>query len=217
MIDWFNPPSEKLPHGDDFRVGPKSDRTPHDKTVLYCTINSFRDISCINQTQKINAALFRIQKNRSLWLCSTVLSRYVESLHSGIIPVGQFSRKCAKSINQAQTFIVNLYNHFDLIGLLDSHHTICFYGGGAKVTQNNGIIQHITRRHHALHTFDPSFVWFVAQLLENKPVRWRFSRAVRTGSIFCHNNPSATKNKYWPILFLISTGNLVGKRSLIRP
>ena len=25
LIDWFNPPSEKLPHGDDFRVGPKSD------------------------------------------------------------------------------------------------------------------------------------------------------------------------------------------------
>ena len=23
LIDWFNPPSEKLPHGDDFRVGPK--------------------------------------------------------------------------------------------------------------------------------------------------------------------------------------------------
>ena len=27
LIDWFNPPSEKLPHGDDFRVGPKSDST----------------------------------------------------------------------------------------------------------------------------------------------------------------------------------------------
>ena len=25
LIDWFSPPSEKLPHGDDFRVGPKSD------------------------------------------------------------------------------------------------------------------------------------------------------------------------------------------------
>ena len=62
-------------------------------------------------------------------------------LHSGIIPVGQFSRKCAKSIDQAQTFMVNLYNHFGLIGLLDSHRPICFYGGGAKVTQHNGIIQ----------------------------------------------------------------------------
>ena len=28
------PPSEKLPHGDDFRVGPKSDRTPRDNTVF---------------------------------------------------------------------------------------------------------------------------------------------------------------------------------------
>ena len=34
LIDWFNPWSEKLPHGDDFRVGPKSDRTPRDNTLL---------------------------------------------------------------------------------------------------------------------------------------------------------------------------------------
>ena len=27
LIDWFNPPSEKSPHGDNFRVGPKSDST----------------------------------------------------------------------------------------------------------------------------------------------------------------------------------------------
>ena len=33
LIDWFNPLSEKLPHGDDFRVGPKSDRAPRDNTV----------------------------------------------------------------------------------------------------------------------------------------------------------------------------------------
>ena len=31
LIDWFNLPSEKLPHGDDIRLGPKSDRTPPDK------------------------------------------------------------------------------------------------------------------------------------------------------------------------------------------
>ena len=31
--------------------------------------------------------------------------------------------------------------NFDLIGLLDSYRTICFYGGGAKVTQQNGMIQ----------------------------------------------------------------------------
>ena len=34
LIDWFNPPSEKLPHGDDFRVGPKSDRTLRDNAVF---------------------------------------------------------------------------------------------------------------------------------------------------------------------------------------
>ena len=35
LIDWFNPPLEKLPHGDDFRVGLKSGRTPRDNTVLF--------------------------------------------------------------------------------------------------------------------------------------------------------------------------------------
>ena len=33
LIDWFNPPSEKLPHGDDFRVSPKRDSTWRDNTV----------------------------------------------------------------------------------------------------------------------------------------------------------------------------------------
>ena len=33
LIDWFNPPSEKLPHGDDFRVGPKV--TEHRGTIQY--------------------------------------------------------------------------------------------------------------------------------------------------------------------------------------
>ena len=36
LIDWCNPSSEKLPHGNDFRVGPKSDRTPRDNTVSVC-------------------------------------------------------------------------------------------------------------------------------------------------------------------------------------
>ena len=36
LIDWLSPPSEKLPHKDDFRVGPKSDRTPRDNAVLCC-------------------------------------------------------------------------------------------------------------------------------------------------------------------------------------
>ena len=35
MIDWLNSPSEKLPHGDDFRVGPKSDGAPRDNTVPF--------------------------------------------------------------------------------------------------------------------------------------------------------------------------------------
>ena len=34
LIDWFNPLSEKLPHGDDFRVGPKSDRPLRANTLL---------------------------------------------------------------------------------------------------------------------------------------------------------------------------------------
>ena len=34
LIDWFNPPLEKLSQGDDFRVGPKSDRTPQDNTLI---------------------------------------------------------------------------------------------------------------------------------------------------------------------------------------
>ena len=41
LIDWCNPPSEKLPHGDDFRVGPKSDGTPRDKTVNLFIIDLF--------------------------------------------------------------------------------------------------------------------------------------------------------------------------------
>ena len=39
LIDWFNSPSEKLPHGDDFRVGPKNDRTQRDT-------QTFDDFSC---------------------------------------------------------------------------------------------------------------------------------------------------------------------------
>ena len=31
--------------------------------------------------------------------------------------------------------------NFDLIGLLDSYHTICLYGGGAEVTEHRGTIQ----------------------------------------------------------------------------
>ena len=30
--------------------------------------------------------------------------------------------------------------NFNLIGLLDSYRPICFYGGGAKVTEHNGMV-----------------------------------------------------------------------------
>ena len=41
-----------------------------------------------------------------IWICYCIipLCWFTFYIHSGIIPVGQFSRKCAKSINQAQSF-----------------------------------------------------------------------------------------------------------------
>ena len=50
--------------------------------------------------------------------------------------------------------MVNLYDHFDLIGLFDSYRPICFYGGGAKVTQHNGIIQQSVPDFWFLRGFD---------------------------------------------------------------
>ena len=38
--------------------------------------------------------------------------------------------------------MMNLYNRFDLTGLLDSYRPICFHGGGAKVTLHNAMIQY---------------------------------------------------------------------------
>ena len=38
--------------------------------------------------------------------------------------------------------------NFDLIGLLDSYCTICFYGGGTKVTKHRGTIQYSTGHLH---------------------------------------------------------------------
>ena len=40
--------------------------------------------------------------------------------------------------------MLNLYNDFDLIGLLDSYRPICFYGGGVKVAQQNGVTRYIS-------------------------------------------------------------------------
>ena len=40
------------------------------------------------------------------------------------------------------------------MGFLDSHRPICFYGGGAKVTQHNGITQYVPRSNdEQLHNF----------------------------------------------------------------
>ena len=50
--------------------------------------------------------------------------------HLEIIPVAQFFRRWIKSINQA------------LISLLDSYRTICFCGGGAKVTEHRGTMHY---------------------------------------------------------------------------
>ena len=38
--------------------------------------------------------------------------------------------------------MIKIRVHFGLIGLLASYRLICFHGGGAKVTQQNGIIQY---------------------------------------------------------------------------
>ena len=54
-------------------------------------------------------------------------------IHSETTPVGQFSENVQnQSINQAQIFIVNPYDHFDLISLLDSYRLIYFYGAGLR-------------------------------------------------------------------------------------
>ena len=92
---------------------------------------------------KVSQNVTRCQQYYYPKYCIIPLCQVTFCVHSGIIPVGQFTRKRAKSINQAWTFIVNLYNHFGLIGLLGSYRPICFYGGGAKVTQYDGMIQYV--------------------------------------------------------------------------
>ena len=67
-----------------------------------------------------------------LTYCCVPLCRVTFCIHSGIIPVGQFSRKCAKAISQTWTFIINIRVNFDLIGLLDSYRPICFRGAWLK-------------------------------------------------------------------------------------
>ena len=83
-------------------------------------------------------------------VCYFVLCHPVMSNHSGIIPVGLFSLKWAKSINQSSVdFHCKLSVDWLIDGkltlawlvYLDSYRSICFYGGGATVTQHDGMIQ----------------------------------------------------------------------------
>ena len=65
-----------------------------------------------------------------------MLSHFLHSL-------GNYTRRAIFpdmcKINQSSVdFHCEPYDHFDLIGLVDSYRPICFYGGGAKVTQRNG-------------------------------------------------------------------------------
>ena len=62
---------------------------------------------------------------------------------------------------------MTLYNHFDLIGLLDSYRPIFFYGGGVKVTQYNGITQ------YKVFCFD-GFWWVLLlhQIGKKKPINY---------------------------------------------
>ena len=62
LIDWFNPPLEKLPHGDDFRVGPKSDRTPWDHTV-----HDLCDLVVGRQFTSASEALRRLNSKMAIW------------------------------------------------------------------------------------------------------------------------------------------------------
>ena len=72
--------------------------------------------------------------------------------HPEIIPVGQFFRRWIRSINQSNvdfhckplSWLIDWrWVNLDLIGLLDSHRTICFYGGGAKVAEHRGTAEYI--------------------------------------------------------------------------
>ena len=88
--------------------------------------------------------------------------------HLEIIPVGQFFRRWIKSINQSinqkwqqipTTMVAALWSksfrlidwliddkvNFDLIGLVKSYHTICFYGAGLKWPNTAGQIQYFRR------------------------------------------------------------------------
>ena len=86
----------------------------------------------------------------------TVLSRIVRSLFGPTrksSPWGNFSdgglNQSIKRRLSLQTFgwlIDWKWVNFDLIGLLDSYRMICFYGGGANVTEHCGTMQYFYKR-----------------------------------------------------------------------
>ena len=60
---------EKLPHGDGFRVGPKSDRTPQNNTVLAF----YRENKFYKQSLSKEHFLWKISWNKNLWIKNFVL------------------------------------------------------------------------------------------------------------------------------------------------
>ena len=79
--------------------------------------------------------------------CIIPLCWVIFCIHSEIIPVGQFSRICAKSINQSSVDFHGLIawltvSKFWLDWFIGVVPHDFFYGGGAKVTQCSGIIQY---------------------------------------------------------------------------
>ena len=93
--------------------------------------------------------IFRSRTHRIVPRCSAAFWTHPE-----IIPVGQFFRQWIKSINQSVDFHCKHLDwlidwrkvNFDLIGLLDSYHTICFSGGGATVTEHRRTIEYFPEK-----------------------------------------------------------------------
>ena len=85
--------------------------------------------------------------------CSVTFWTYPE-----IIPVGQVFRRWCFVLCPFGWLIDWRQLNFDLIGLLDSYRTICFYGGGAKVTEHRGTKQYIWWRCHCRKLINFTFV-----------------------------------------------------------
>ena len=104
LIDWFNPPSEKLPHGDDFRVGPKSDRTPRDNTVI-CW-HSLHTVQ--SPLKKFSTASHWSTSNITLLTHTITLSSLSRKKSTKQIP---FQRVCRSRWQAAVTTIPNRCRH----------------------------------------------------------------------------------------------------------